>query len=1136
MKKRTSIARAKAALKKPLLIMKLTILLVVFCTFHASAGLIAQKISFKANDSEIAKVLTDIQKQGDYRFLFNSSLKDLKLKVSVSFEKAELDEVLKQLFSGTTLTYTQLDNNLIAIRSNNPEEKDIRITGRVTSETGDPISAASVVVKGTSTGTITDGNGNFSLNVPDNAVLVISAVGYNSVEVSVAGKQQISVKLEQSTRKMDEVVVIGYGTASKRDLTGSIVKVAGKEVADKPNTNPVASLQSKVAGLYVVNNGTPGASPDIRIRGTVSIGQVHPLYIVDGIFNDNIDYLNPNDIESVEVLKDPSSLAIFGVKGATGAIVITTKKAKIGQTIVNFNTTYGYKTLVDKIKMANASQFATLFAHEMATDGNTVPDYSAYNSNTDWISAVTRKGIYNSNNLTVSGTTERNKYSFGLGYISDEGIIIHERLQKFLLSFSDEFKINNKIKIGFNFNGSRQNNPYDASWVLDDARKVLPVTSAKGKLFKVRDPYTGDSVFNKLYSNLVLQGSGVVNPVLQVENEWNKTISTEYRYVGSVYADINILKNLNFRSTWYGDMSNLNVRKYQPLYYAYSPQTNAPFLYSDLTSLRENDNDWKKFQQDYILTYKKSFGEHNLTAMGGFTTYYFGNFNRQVLSKQGTDASALPIPNDKRFWYVTSGPWGNVDPTSTNSSQNEYTTVSELVRVLYNYNGKYYFNASLRDDASSRLPFHKHQKFWALGGAWEISKENFMANQSFFDFLKLKASVGTLGNQTSSYLDGTPIYYPSYPGLANGTYAVFGTYAYNAAQPAYEANPDLRWETVNASEIGVEFNAFQHRLFFEANYYNKVTKDLMTMVSRTGQKDELINGGSLRNWGEEFTATWNQKINKDFSISINGNITFMKNKVLSLASDLPSGVLIRGYMNNGSAEARTMPGQPIASFYGYVVNGIIQSYADKLAYYPQGGVGDYGPGDFKFKDIAGGAKGGPDSLVTTDDRQVIGNPSPDFIYGGSVSLNYKQFTLSVDLGGVYGNEIFRTWGSLESPFQRVNYPAFKVNSWYGAGTSNWDPVISQGHRFNYNGSTYNIEDGSYFRVRNLQLAYNFDTQKLSKSKIKNLRVFFNIQNLKTWKHNSGYSPEYGGDATGFGFDFGGNALPRVTTMGLNVTF
>ena len=1011
------------------------------------------------------------------------------------------------------------------------------ITGKVTSTNGNAIPGVSILIKGTKKGTSTDANGNFTVSgVNSNATLIISSSGFDRQEIALNGRSNIEVSLATSTTSLEQVVVIGYGTANKRDLTGSIVKISGKEVSDKPNTNPIASLQGKVPGLSVVNNGTPGQQPDIRIRGTVSIGQVHPLYVVDGIFNDNIDYINPNDNESIEILKDPSSLAIFGVKGATGVIAITTKKAKSGQTIINFNTSYGFKKLVDKIKFVNGDQFKTLFAEELKNNGISTPyNYTGLTANTDWIDAVTRTGNFSTSNLSISGSTEKNRFNFGVGYTLDQGIIRHEELQKMLLSLSDEFKVSKVIKLGVNLNVSRQHNPYGADWVLDAARKVIPQVSAGTLPFRVKNPYGTDSINVNLYSRLDggLQNSGVINPLIPLENEWDKTKSYELRTVGSVFAEVTFLKNFTLRSTVYADVSNINSRSYTPLYYAYDPtKNNKVDLYSANTQVSENDQTYRKFQQDHILNFKKNFGSHNLTLTSGFTTYYFGFFGRSGQSSQASGPTAIPIPNNPRFWYINNG---FQDPLSTSASsgQSEYSTVSVLGRALYNYQNKYFLNASFRNDASSRLPkANRNQQFWAVGAAWDITKESFMNNQRIFDFLKLKGSVGLLGNQTASRLDGSPLDYPFYPNLQTGSNAVFGTNVYSAANTEYIPNTDLKWETVSAQEVGVELNAFKNRLHFEANYFNKTTNDLMTYVDRSaiGLKNKLVNGGTIRNWGEEFSANWNQNLTWDLTFNIGGNITFLKNKVISLSEELPTGVIRRNFFNNGSAESRTMPGFPIGSFYGYIVEGLYQSYADILKSPVASAVGSYGPGDFKFKDVNG------DGVITPDDRTVIGNPTPKFTYGGSVNLTYKGLSLGVDVVGVYGNQVFRTWGSLESPFQFTNYSAEKIDRWHGPGTSNWVPIISNGHRFNYNGSTYNIEDGSYFRIRNIQLGYTFAKGLISKAHIKDLRIFANVQNLKTWKNNLGYTAEFGGGATAFGYDNAGGAIPVVSTIGLNITF
>jgi TonB-linked SusC/RagA family outer membrane protein len=753
---------------------------------------------------------------------------------------------------------------------------DVVVRGKVLGEGGVGLAGASVQVKGSTTGTSTNNDGDFSLTVPDaNVTLVISSVGYDVQEVPLNGRTEISVALTISTKVMDQVVVIGYGTASKRDLTGSIAKIDGKEVADKPNTNPVASLQGKVAGLTIINNGTPGRAPDIRIRGTTTLGASQVLYVVDGILNDNIDYINPNDIESIEVLKDPSSLAIFGSRGAGGVIAITTKKAKTGQYNISYNASFGFKNLVDKIDWADAEEFKTLYEEEKVNIGVNAPfDYSKWTANTDWIDAVTRRGIFNSHTLTLSGASDKNKFSMSLGYITDEGIIRNEKLQKYTFAINDELRVTKGIKVGFNLNAIRQNNPYDATWVLDAARKVVPIVPSGTTAVKARNPYGADSTIQNLYYALPdIQIAGVVNPLLALENEWDKTINIEYRLVGSIFAEVSFLRDFSFKATAYGDMSNVNRRQYTPLYNAWDQATNLPFLYSIRTGVTENDATYRKAQTDFILNYKKKFGAHSLTALGGFTTYYTGTFARNARASQG----ATPIPNNKDLWYITNG-FADASTAITTTSQRENAIVSGLFRALYNYGNKYYLNASYRQDYSSQfIGDNQRQNFWAVGAAWEVTRENFMAEQDIFDFLKLKASVGLLGNQNTLGFD-----YPAYPGLSQNVAAVFGGTGssfniFPAFTPEYFASPDLRWETTLGKDFGLEASFLDNRLNIEANYYSKVTRDILSYVPPvSGGFAQLVNAGEVKNTGLEFLATWNQRINDDFSVSVTGRPLIIK--------------------------------------------------------------------------------------------------------------------------------------------------------------------------------------------------------------------------------------------------------------------
>jgi TonB-linked SusC/RagA family outer membrane protein len=1103
-------------------LMKLTIaLLLIACLQVSARGWSQERITLKMTEAEIKKVLFAIEKKSDYRFLFSEEAIKGKPRITVDFIQAPISDVLDQILANTGVSYKILGSNLVvlkkALSALEITVQDIRVSGKVTSPSGEALAGVSVSVKGSRTGTTTDVNGNFTLTIPDDAVLVFSSVGYETLEVAVAGKTTLNATLQLSARKIDEVVVIGYGSASKRDLTGSIVKVAGKDIADKPNTNPVASLQGKVAGLTIVNSGTPGQAPDIRIRGTNSLrGDIRPLYVVDGIFNDNIDYLNPNDIESIEILKDPSSLAIFGVRGANGVIAVTTKRGKAGQTLISFSTAYGFKKLVDKIDWADAATFKTLFEEELVNLGVTISplDFNIWTANTDWVDAVTRTGKFNNNNISITTSTDKNKFYMSVGYTVDEGIIRHEKLKKIQLSVADEVKVNKFLKLGFNINASKQDNPYGASWVLDAARKVIPQVSSGQKTIFTKNPYNLDSSDQMLYYELPgIQNSGVINPLVVLENEWDKTISEENRVVASAFAEIMLHKNLTFRSSVYADISNVNRRVYTPLYNAYDAVADAAFLYSRRSGVSEQDDTYKKFQTDNTLTYKgRIANDHNVTALIGFTTYDSRYYGRSGSSLQSNTGDA--IPNDPRFWYVNNG---FEDPTTriANSSQWERTTASFLGRALYNYKNKYYFNASYRQDGSSVFPNNKWQTFWAVGAAWELTREKFMETQNIVDFLKLKGSMGVLGVQSTAGFT-----YPAYPILLGGAAAVFGDLIYTAAQQQYIVDPNIKWETNHAKEIGFELDAFKRRLHFEANYYHKTTKGLLSYVDQVGFDDGLLNQGSLKNAGIELMASWTQTINKDLILTVSGNLTTFKNEVLSLA-------------NNGApiydGPSITRVGDPIGSFYGYIVDGLYQSYADKLSS-PVNTEFTYGPGDFKFRDING------DGIINTTDRTIIGNPTPDFTYGGSVSLQYKGFDLGLDFNGVYGNEVFRHWGGTESPFQRVNYPQFKINRWHGEGTSNWDPILGMNHRINYEVSTYEIEDGSYIRLRNLQLGYNFPLKMISNLKMKSLRVFINAQNLKTWKRNSGYSPEFGGTGTQFGVDYAGNAIPVTTTFGLNLTF
>ncbi len=1142
-KSETAAVSKKVLILKIARIMKLTVAFLLFASLQVSAkGWSQDRITLKMSEAEIKKVLFAIEKKTDYRFLFAEESVKGKPRVNLDVREATLPEVLDKVLANTGIGYKVLGTNLVVLREGiNPAEiiaQEVRITGKVTSATGEPLAGVSITVKGTRTGTVTDANGNFAITVPDDAVLIISSIGYESQEVSVAGKTSLAIVLQQSEKVQDAVVVIGYGTAVKRDLTGSITKVKGETIAAQPNTNPLASLQSKVAGLNIVNTAIPGSTPDVRIRGTISVGSIRPVYIIDGIFSDNMDFVNPSEIESVEVLKDASSLAIFGIKGAAGAILVTTKKAKAGQLNINFNTTYGSKKLVDKIALANGNEFrnlATFEANSRVDDDPSAtsllnfvndvgtPGMGAFTGNTDWIDAVTRTANFSSTNVSLDGSTEKNRFHMGLGYTYDEGLVKHVRYDRMTVNLSDEFRVNKTWKLGFNIIGSKERLPYH-SGALENARRSLPIVSADTKQFYTKNPYGVDSGYYNLYSTTPIIQNSETNPLATLENNWDKKIDDRYRFVGNAFVDINIIKDLNFRSTWYADMSWRNNREYTPLYDLYDPTFSGDQVIgrNTLTAVRQDLINTKAFQQDYILTYKKRFGDHNLTATAGFTTYYFKREHVAGTVSQKTEGVNI-IPDNKRFWYLNTG-FGDVKSIIP-TNQNEYATVSGLARVLYNYKNKYYLNASFRRDGASQINRDydkKFQSFWAVGAAWEITKESFMDNQQLFSFLKLKASTGLLGNFTAQGKD-----YPAYPTISATSSAVFGENLIPVYVPDYLFDPNLRWETVNSSEVGIEADMLKGRLHFEADYYYKKTKDLIVLLEPSGILPTLTNNGSIQNSGFEFVADWNQKISPDLSFTIGGNLTTYKNKVLHL--EYPSRQRIS---SSEQTPNQAEKGFPIGYFYGLVVEGLYQSYADILAS-PVNTINGGGakPGDFKYKDLDG------NGVIDEKDRTNIGDPTPDFTYGISGTLKYKAFDFGIDFAGSYGNEIYRVWGTSEQKNSVYNYPKYYTEGWTSAGSSNWVPIVNQNHLINRAPSTYGIEDGSYFRIRNVNLGYTFN--KLPRvTGMKNLKLSLSVQNLKTWKRNLGYSPEFAGDALGFGMDFGGagSALPRIITFGLNANF
>ncbi|CAN1517848.1 CirA Outer membrane receptor proteins, mostly Fe transport [Flavobacteriaceae bacterium] len=975
------------------------------------------------------------------------------------------------------------------------------IKGKVSDQNGMGIPGAFVVVGDSNVFTYSDFDGSFSINAKVGQILKISLVGFEATSVAASSEPMTITMKESKDTELKEVVVIGYGTAKKRDLTGSIVRIDAKQLADKPNANPIVSVQGKVAGLSIVNSGKPGEDPDVRIRGTVSRYQTKPLYVVDGIFCDDIKFMNASDIESMEVLKDPSSLAIFGVRGANGVIIVTSKKAKNGKTTINYNTSVGFKNVGDTPSLTNGNQFKTLYDEQRSNQGLApYAYYNKFNANTNWINEISNDNAkVITNNLSISNGTEKNKFYMGVGFIEDEGLIDYEKYKKFTFNVNNETQLSESIKVGVAMNGYQSSLPQLHNF--ESALRATPIVS----------PRNSDGMYNQL--PLEIGAAQIGNPLAEVEGKKYTQLNEESKFIANVFLEIKIIDGLKFRGSYLSDNSYSKGRGYNPVFDVFVSETDQVTSYggNNLTSVNEFKNNFNRSQQDYNLTYNKTFGKHDFTLLAGYNRLEetFEGMSGTVNQFVGGE----PIPNDKRWWYLNVYPYGDPTTRFANSDQWDRASVSYLGRILYNYDGKYTLNASYRRDGSSELSKeNRFQNFWSIGAAWDVAKEDFMKDQKIVDQLKVKGSYGVLGNQFSS------IHYPSYPAYTTGSSAIFGESVVPAYVLAYRNNPNLKWETVTSYEMGIEMKLLENRLSFETAYFDKTTKDLLTFVD-LGSEKFYTNAGEIENKGFEFTAAWNDKINDNFSYSISGNATTLKNKVKSVYE--PGFQVFEG-------PSILTAGAPIGSFYGYVVEGVYQSYADVLNSAPSS-LGDYGPGDLKYKDING------DGKINTEDRTQIGNPTPDVMYGFSMSATYKQFSLSLDFQGVYGNEIYRDWGN-GSTFAQFNYRTERLDRWTGAATSNWEPRLNDGSGYNKLASTYMIEDGSYLRLRNVQFAYDFSSDLLAKTFIQSLRLYLNAQNPITWAHNSGFTPEAGGSPISFGKDTGGYPLPAVTSIGLNVTF
>lgn len=989
--------------------------------------------------------------------------------------------------------------------------QQVKLTGNVTSASDkEPMIGVTIMVKGTPTGTVTDFDGNYSLEVPSNSTIIFSMIGYKTQEIKVNNRTHINVALAEDVEALDEVVVIGYGAVKRSDLTSSISTVKGEDLKSMASGNAMTSLQGKVNGVQVTNAGGPGATPRVIIRGITTVNGSDPLYVVDGMpVGTNINFLNQEDIESMEVLKDASAAAIYGTRGSNGVILITTKKGKEGKTQFQFNTSIGFLTL-SKPDVAGASEYEKVIKARYTNDGNQ-PVWNGKDNYTDaegtdwWNETVKKVATMQSYNLSFQGGSEKIVYSGSIGYFRQNSHYDYGYWDKLTARFNTEYRFNKIVKAGMDFSPKLERWD-DTPNLLNDAMRMDPTTP----VMRPEEDWTDNEYDNYSRSH----NSQVWNPVGSVAR-MDKS-SDEYGLLMNPYINIEPIKGLTIRSQ-FGVNARFRISdKFEPKFFIDNLEQ------KEQSYVERKTEDWIDWNWTNTINYMTTLGKHNINVMGGYTMEKFSKY--WVMGSRDNTPS-----NVDELHYINAG-------TMNRNSQgtNEYTTlISYLARAIYNYDNRYYLTASVRVDGSSKFPTgNKYATFPAVSGAWRITGEPFMQNQELFSNLKLRAGWGRVGNQN---IDSN-----AYLTLVDASDYVIGGDRVLGTSVSSIGNPNLKWETVEDVNIGIDMGLLNGRLNITADWFQKKSTDMLL------KKDNLLilgypmwngqmwtNIGKMKATGWEFSANWNDKIN-DFGYELGVNLSSVKNKAEKLVTDtpLPSGSF------NGDFITRTEEGGEVSRFYGYVADGIFQNQTEVNAHTSEKGdklQPSAVPGDIRFKDLNN------DGVLNEKDKKYIGNAFPDLMIGFNTHFTYKNWDLIANFYGTIGNDIYNKTMEMYSGTGGSNVYAGTLDKvWHGEGTSNDIPRLSVNDaNNNYKRvSSFFVEDGSYFRCKLLQIGY---TLPKSFSRYVGVRVSLSAQNLFTITNYSGMDPEraaLSGDAgiIETGIDGVGYPNPRTFLVGLNLTF
>lgn len=1083
----------------------------VFCSYAGNAHSQNAKVSIHMNNVKLDKILNEIENQTDYLFIYNNQV-DINKITSVKVKNEAVAQVLDRILSGTGINYELEGTHIIltteAIKDLHAQQQAKTVTGTVTDVSGEPIIGANIRIKGTTTGTITDIDGNFSIEAKPQSVIEVSYIGYLTQETVINNQKSIRFLLKEDTKTLDEVVVIGYGVQKKADLTGSVANINTEKLNTQSNANIGQALQGKIAGVDIVSQGgAPGSGTRIMVRGIGTLNNASPLYIVDGMYMNSIDHINPNDIASIDVLKDASSAAIYGSRAANGVIIVTTKEGSNteGKPIIDLSVNLGISTASKFLDMLDAKGWAEVTtiarqaigkpALDMATDLANKPD-------NDWQDIMFRPALMQNYNLAVKGGGKYSTYYTGLGYFNQDGIVKGTNYQRYNIQSKNDYKrgiFSAGTNLIISFSHDKPLHQELRGGMIGTILQSVPT------LEKYDD--TREGGYGGTYGDVV----NIPHPLAIIDDNIMDRYNENVKIFANLYAQIELFKGLKYKLNLTPDFSFERYKNYLNKY-DFGLATNS------ITQLTERQRRRRNILVENLLTFDRTFGEHKISALAGYT-YQDSRFRHIQAYGEG-----LPQGLEE------------IDAATTNRSNegNSWRSVltSILGRVFYSYQNKYLFTATIRRDGSSK--FGKNNRYgyfpsFSLG--WNVAEEKFMENVHWLDQLKLRGGYGVLGNQEidnyqySSTIT-TGINYPDgNGGLLQGAF------------PKNFANPDIKWEETAMTNVGIDFMAFNNRLSLTADYYVKNTKDILLTVpipiSSGGANDPIRNAGKIRNNGFEFNLGWMDQPNPDISYGINLIGSFNKNKVIAMGSE--SGSIKGGSTNQNITTSETKAGYPIGGYWLISTAGYFNSQEEVDAYAKDGKKIQPAaePGDIKFVDANN------DGVINDDDRVFQGSPFPDFTFALNGNMRYKNFDLSIGLQGVLGNKIYNaTRQTLEDVTKGSNFLASCLDYWTPENKNASHPRLTwdDPNRNTRAESDRYLENGSYLCLRSVQLGYTFP-QTWFKGAIQHARVYINAENLFTITSYSGYSPDVNADNANYrGFDNFIYPTNRTFMLGLNVTF